>query len=354
MKPLLFAVSAFVACSGALASRGTAQQAGPCCSITAIDAQTGVVSARDDATNQTFQFIGPQPRFAARLRVGLPVYADFTSGHVSVNGRTECCTIVSGVSSQALAAAAPVASLPAAVGGFPAVAPQSVSATTTSLPIRAAAPTLTASPSCAGTKTLRGVDVSRYQGTVNWSMAKTSGLAFAYASVGTGTAPDPTFAANYSGIRDARLLRGAYQVFDPLADAGQQATAALAAIGKIGPRDLPLALDLAPAVEAVAGHQLSAETFVSRVNVWIDQVKAATGVSPVLLNPSPMPSGLSGFAPHALWIAQFGAQCPTLPAGTQPWAFWVYSSSGTVPGIVSTVDLDVFNGTVATLRSLGR
>jgi GH25 family lysozyme M1 (1,4-beta-N-acetylmuramidase) len=56
---------------------------------------------------------------------------------------------------------------------------------------------------------------------------------------------------------------------------------------------------------------------------------------------------LNGY--DVLWIAHWTtAGQPTLPAagwGAAGWTFWQYTSSGTVPGMAGSVDLDRYNGT---------
>jgi GH25 family lysozyme M1 (1,4-beta-N-acetylmuramidase) len=63
-----------------------------------------------------------------------------------------------------------------------------------------------------------------------------------------------------------------------------------------------------------------------------------------------MPSGWNNMN-CALWIANYGVSSPSIPA---PWAssgyaFWQYSSTGSVPGITGNCDLDTFNGSMTSL-----
>jgi len=84
---LLIAISALALLCPPPAHAGT-----PCCDITAIDARTGVVTARVNATGQTFQFnAGSALR---QLRVGQSIYANLATKQVSVNGLQPCCQII--------------------------------------------------------------------------------------------------------------------------------------------------------------------------------------------------------------------------------------------------------------------
>ena len=76
---------------------------------------------------------------------------------------------------------------------------------------------------CPGATTLTGVDVSTYQGTVDWGKVKASGRAFAITRVGDGLGGDNTFDANWAGIKAAGMVRGAYQYFRASDDPNEQA-----------------------------------------------------------------------------------------------------------------------------------
>jgi len=72
---------------------GQARAAQPCCDITSIDTRTGVVTAREKASGQTFQFAA-SPALLRTLRLGQGVYANLRARQVSIDGRSACCNIV--------------------------------------------------------------------------------------------------------------------------------------------------------------------------------------------------------------------------------------------------------------------
>jgi chitobiase/beta-hexosaminidase-like protein len=78
----------------ALAPASRAQALLPC-SVTAIDARTGVVSAKVNASGAPFQFMVTNAKLLAVLRLGQGVYANFTTGQVSLDGKVMCCKIIS-------------------------------------------------------------------------------------------------------------------------------------------------------------------------------------------------------------------------------------------------------------------
>ncbi|MGZ7039929.1 MAG: glycoside hydrolase family 25 protein, partial [Thermoanaerobaculia bacterium] len=86
---------------------------------------------------------------------------------------------------------------------------------------------------CSHGSTVRGIDVSEFQGHVDWAAVHHSGVQFAIARVGDGTYVDPTFETNWHGIRNAGLIRGAYQFFEPRQDPVAQADILIRRVGRL-------------------------------------------------------------------------------------------------------------------------
>jgi hypothetical protein len=82
--------------SGALAALAPpALAATPCCSITAIDAKTGIVTARENASGKVFQFKAAEATLKG-LHVGQAVEAEFKTGRVTIErDANPCCSVVS-------------------------------------------------------------------------------------------------------------------------------------------------------------------------------------------------------------------------------------------------------------------
>jgi lysozyme len=201
---------------------------------------------------------------------------------------------------------------------------------------------------CPGKTTLEGVDVSTYQGTIDWAKVKASGRAFAITRVGDGLGGDNTFNANWAGIKAAGMVRGAYQFFRAGSDPIQQADILLAKIGT------PQNGDLAPTLDLEVTDGQSASTIVANVKKWLEHVKAKTGRTPmVYTSPGFWPSvGNPDLSAYVLWVAHWGTTCPTIPPAWKGFTFHQYSDSGSVSGISGAVDLDVFNGDQAALDKL--
>src|SRR5215472_10861520 len=93
--------------------------------------------------------------------------------------------------------------------------------------------------------TLPGIDVSHYQGTIDWASVRTAGIVFAYAKATEGiTYTDPLFTNNWSAMKAAGVVRGAYLFFHSNDDPTAEADHYLSVVGTIAPGDLPPMLDV--------------------------------------------------------------------------------------------------------------
>ncbi len=200
--------------------------------------------------------------------------------------------------------------------------------------------------------TVNGVDVSSYNGAVTWTSVKGAGIDFGYARLSTGAMLlDTQFDQNWSAMKAAGLLRGAYQFFRPGQDPTAQADLVIQKVGVLGLGDLPVVLDLE------TSENQSGATIVANIQAWVARVTAGTGRAPIIYTSKRVwdlnvPS--TAFASLPLWVAAWGTAAPSLPVEWTSWTFWQFSDSGSVPGISGNpgVDLDVFNGTLAQLQSL--
>jgi len=205
---------------------------------------------------------------------------------------------------------------------------------------------------CGPATTVRGVDVSQWQDTIDWDRVAATDIRFAYIRIGDGLGGDSRFARNWSEARRVGVRRGAYHFFRPNLDGGAQADhflATVAAAGGYEADDLPPMID----IEATGGQ--SAATITSRMRTWMDRVEDATGKRPIIYSGAYFweDNGLgSGFASYPLWTAHWtSAACPYVASPWSAWTIWQYSSTGSVSGISGDVDLDRFAGDEAALAA---
>jgi lysozyme len=204
---------------------------------------------------------------------------------------------------------------------------------------------------CAGPATVRGVDVSSYQRTVDFARVKGDGRQFVIVRVTAGTNVDTQFATNWPAAKRAGLVRGGYQYFYPSQDVDRQADLMIAQLKGAGYTED----DLPPVLDIETSDGLPAATVVARGKRWLARVEAGLAVRPMVYTAAFM-SGVLGtnFSGYPLWVANYGVTCPELPAGWTKWVAWQDSSTGRVAGVTGNVDTDVWNGTLAELMAFAR
>ena len=206
-------------------------------------------------------------------------------------------------------------------------------------------------PRCPGRSAVRGIDVSKWQGRVDWRAVRAAGIRFAFVRVSDGTTvQDASFAQNWRGARAAGVVRGAYQYFRPEEDPIEQADLLLTTMGPLRAGDLPPALDL-----EVSGSVAPAD-LVRRVGRWIERVHGATGVRPIIYTSARHWAALTGnsrrFRSHALWVAHYDVQCADTPSSWSGWTFHQISKKARVAGIAGPVDENRFRGSLRALRRI--
>jgi lysozyme len=202
---------------------------------------------------------------------------------------------------------------------------------------------------CAKGTTVKGIDVSSYQGTVSWTKVRASGRVFAFARVSDGNNTiDKTFATNWPGMRSAGIIRGAYQYFRPSQDATKQADLLISKINAAGGLK---AGDLPPTLDFETSSGLAASTAVARAKTWLARVESKLGVKPIIYSGANMSSVTgSHFKNYLLWAPNYGATCPSIATGWSNWTFWQNSDKGSVSGVSGAVDTNLFNGSLDQLK----
>lgn len=194
-----------------------------------------------------------------------------------------------------------------------------------------------------------GVDVSDFQGRVDWRKVARAGYRFCFlkATEGVGYAAS-SFAVNRRDSKNAGLVFGAYHFFRSGQDPVAQAEHFCAVIGDLGDTMLPPCLD-------VEEFRRDPQTMGKMVRAWLQFVRQRYGRLPIVYcSPGTFDPGVSGddFGGFPLWVANYTrAPQPVVPTDWDHWDFWQYSSTGRVPGIVGNVDLDRFPGTPADLTA---
>src|SRR5262249_27486086 len=141
--------------------------------------------------------------------------------------------------------------------------------------------------------TVEGIDVSEFQGNIDWPTVRASGRAFAFIRVSDGTGHvDPKFAANWSNARAAGLARGVYQFFRASEDGTAQANLLLQHLGgDIG--------ELPPVADVEVSDGVGPGTLNTHLAQWVARIQQATGKTPIIYTSPGLWPSLSGSSQFA-------------------------------------------------------
>ncbi len=200
---------------------------------------------------------------------------------------------------------------------------------------------------------LEGLDVSRWQATIDWTQVKAAGKQFVVMKATQGTTyVDPMYATNRAGAMAVGIPMAAYHFADPDSTPNEAVLEAdhYVAVAHLSTGNLLPALDL----EQTGG--LAPAALQVWVRSWLDEVTAKLGIRPMIyVSPNFWSTkmanntsiALAGY--KTLWIANWGVTSPTVPANNWSgygYTFWQYTDCGHVAGITTgCVDLDRYNGT---------
>ena len=182
------------------------------------------------------------------------------------------------------------------------------------------------------------LDVSKWQGSINWDKVKASGkidgvMLRVLGSKGGKPYLDPYFARNYAEC--ARLgipVGGYYYTCAVTPRQTEEELAALRAALADKNFQLPLAIDVEdPRLRSLAPAKLSdlVARAADRIETWnlYAMVYTYTNFADTALAAQPL-------APYDLWLADYRGKRPARRHG-----MWQYTAEGTVPGISGPVDL---------------
>lgn len=190
-----------------------------------------------------------------------------------------------------------------------------------------------------------GIDVSVYQGDIDFEQVKSSGIEVVYIRAGYGfSVTDPKFEENYTNATKAGLKCGAY--YFVTARNTEQAY-----------------LQATRFAELISGKTFAArpamdfEEFGSLgkngINIvglaFMQKLRELTGIVPILYTDAYNASETWGwnFAQFPLWVADYDAEEPYVTSNIwQSYAGFQYSDRGEIPGIYGNVDLDRFTSSV--------
>jgi lysozyme len=192
---------------------------------------------------------------------------------------------------------------------------------------------------------VHGVDVSRWQGDIDWVKLRSQGANFAYIkATDGGDHLDPMFKTNWRRADEAGIKRGAYHFFYWCRVASEQAAWFIRNVPR-DPDALPPVIDVEYNGDSSCKRRLSPEKVREKMQVFMDLLERHYGKRPVIYTaPDFYADNLRGaFQNYPFWLRAV-AQHPSKVYPGRRWVFWQYSGSGLSQGVSGKIDLNVFHG----------
>ncbi len=185
-----------------------------------------------------------------------------------------------------------------------------------------------------------GIDVSKYQGNVNWTSVRNAGTDFALIRAGYGkyaSQEDPYFDQNMKNAQAAGIACGAYwfSYAESVADAKQEAEV-FAQVVSGYKFEYPLVFD----IEAQIHTKMTKEEVSAIITAFCDTMESK-GYYVTLYSYASFLNNYvyqSVLEKYDIWVAHFNVSSPSY--SKTAYGMWQYSSTGTVSGVPTKVDLD--------------
>lgn len=186
----------------------------------------------------------------------------------------------------------------------------------------------------------RGIDISRYQGTVDFDKLAGDGIEIVYMRAGEGDDyTDPYYERNYQQAREAGLKSGAYlYVTAGTVEEGKQQAEFFA--GLLQGKEFACR----PVMDFEDLRGLNRQTANAIALAFLQTLEAETGVTPAIYTGAYKVEVVwdTALAAYPLWIAEYGVDEPETTGAWKEWSGFQYTDKGQVDGIEGDVDLDRF------------
>ncbi|MFN3973065.1 MAG: GH25 family lysozyme [Gemmobacter sp.] len=197
---------------------------------------------------------------------------------------------------------------------------------------------------------VHGIDISRWQGAVDWPTARANGVNFAFLKATEGgDLVDPLYDTNRRAARAAGVPVGAYHFWYHCRPAAEQARWFIRHVPRGG---LPPVLDMEwTPFSPTCRTRPPAEQVRAEARIFLDILERHYGQRPLIYSPVDFyrDNEMWKLGAYEFWLRSVAGHPQDVFAGRH-WTFWQYSGTGLVPGIAGKVDLNVFEGSPAEWR----
>ena len=201
----------------------------------------------------------------------------------------------------------------------------------------------------AHTMPVQGIDVSYWQGDIDWNAVRAAGVHFAFIKATEGGDHlDPKFLDNWYAAKRAGVARGAYHFIYWCRPAHEQALWFMLNV----PADadaLPPVLDLEWNTHSkTCPKKVARSKALQTIRTLLAALESHTGKRPIIYtDPKFHRDILEGeFPDYQFWLRSVAAE-PADVYRNRGWTFWQFTTTGTVPGVSGRVDRNSFSGTHA-------
>ncbi|WOJ89646.1 GH25 family lysozyme [Methylocapsa polymorpha] len=195
---------------------------------------------------------------------------------------------------------------------------------------------------------VHGIDVSKYQGDIDWDSVRASGVRFAWIKATEGgDHVDDKFARNWAAAKAAGVPRGAYHFAYWCRPMEQQASWFTANVPN-DPDALPPVLDVEwNGQSKTCAKRVPREVAIVQMKIILAAMERAYGKKPVIYTAVDFHRDVmqGEFTDYPIWVRSVKSH-PSVKYGARHWHFWQHTAEGHVPGIRGYVDRNAFNGTV--------
>ena len=197
---------------------------------------------------------------------------------------------------------------------------------------------------------VHGIDVSKYQGDIDWATVRRSGVEFVWIKATEGANHvDSKFQQNWAGAKQAGIARGAYH-FVWWCRHPHEEIAWFKANVPNDPDALPPVLDVEATPDSKSCKRtLHREEVLADMRIMLQDMERAYGKRPVIYVTVDFYQHImhpNEFSDYPVWVRSVKHSPPVTYPGRR-WVFWQYQSDGLVPGIRGKVDRNAFAGTRA-------
>ena len=196
-------------------------------------------------------------------------------------------------------------------------------------------------------KPIQGIDISKWQGPIDWASVRGAGTQFAFIKATEGGDHlDERFRENWEGARRAGVRRGAYHFVFWCRPAKDQA--------EWFRRNVPAEPDALPPVldvewngsSVLCPKKIPREEALAKIRTMLRAMEEHTGKRPIIytditFHKDILEGELEDY-PH--WVRSTAAE-PEVRYANRQWMLWQFTTTGRIPGIKGDVDRNAFYGT---------